>query len=277
MYLHLPRIQRFPSKHEFIRESPFWGFFTLSIFTVFVFLLIGIASPPLSYSEPSVVVVATYEGVINPVSNEYLHEAIEFAETEKAQCLVFQLDTPGGLDTSMRAMIKDMIQRQRELAGNLSVGAFLQKVCKHHLLVSVSGCVFPSLVDVAFQCGGKRLLIVGLGKPVARPKAERGEVGSLDSGATEGGESYHPCRLHALAVDKANRLGGEDVTTACVSSLVDLGDDEPTRTCWEGGVVKSWGLCFELWDRQLLSDFVWASLDGHSLASVGSKPKSTQG
>ena len=54
------------------------------------------------------IVVASYEGVINPVAAEYLHDALIFAQSSGAQALVFKLDTPGGLDTSMRLMIKDM-------------------------------------------------------------------------------------------------------------------------------------------------------------------------
>ncbi len=54
------------------------------------------------------VVVATYEGVINPVSAEYVHDAVEFAEANGAQVLVLRLDTPGGLDTSMRLTVKDI-------------------------------------------------------------------------------------------------------------------------------------------------------------------------
>ncbi|RMH09146.1 MAG: nodulation protein NfeD [Nitrospirae bacterium] len=61
-----------------------------------------------AYAEQPLIVVATYEGVINPVAAEYLHEAITYAEAEHAHLLIFQLDTPGGLDTSMRTMIKDM-------------------------------------------------------------------------------------------------------------------------------------------------------------------------
>lgn len=56
-------------------------------------------------SEP--VVVATYDGVINPVSAEYVHDALALAEQSHAQALIIQLDTPGGLDTSMRMIIKD--------------------------------------------------------------------------------------------------------------------------------------------------------------------------
>lgn len=59
-------------------------------------------------AAPSLVVTATYEGIINPVAAEYLHNAIAYAEQEQAHCLVFRLDTPGGLDTSMRSMVKDI-------------------------------------------------------------------------------------------------------------------------------------------------------------------------
>lgn len=55
------------------------------------------------------VIVASYEGVINPVAAEYLHDALAFAHSSGAQALIFKLDTPGGLDTSMRLMIKEMI------------------------------------------------------------------------------------------------------------------------------------------------------------------------
>ena len=57
-------------------------------------------------------VTAAYEGVINPVAAEYLQEAIAVGEKASAQFLVFQLDTPGGLDTSMRSMIKAMTGSQ---------------------------------------------------------------------------------------------------------------------------------------------------------------------
>jgi len=54
------------------------------------------------------IIVANYEGVINPVAAEYLHDALAYAQISSAQALIFKLDTPGGLDTSMRLMIKDM-------------------------------------------------------------------------------------------------------------------------------------------------------------------------
>ena len=53
--------------------------------------------------------VATYEGVINPVAAEYISYAISEATQRRGKALIIRLDTPGGLDTSMRLIIKDII------------------------------------------------------------------------------------------------------------------------------------------------------------------------
>ncbi|HEY6084387.1 MAG TPA: nodulation protein NfeD [Nitrospira sp.] len=58
-------------------------------------------------AEP-LVLLATYEGVINPVAAEYLHDALATAQESHAQALIVRLDTPGGLDTSMRLIVKDI-------------------------------------------------------------------------------------------------------------------------------------------------------------------------
>ncbi len=75
--------------------------------TTFLCLAVLVLATPPAWAG-STVVVATYEGVINPVTAEYLHDALNFAETAGAQALVVRLDTPGGLDTSMRLIIKDV-------------------------------------------------------------------------------------------------------------------------------------------------------------------------
>lgn len=71
-------------------------------------LLTALCTAPLPARAESFVVVATYDGVINPVSAEYLHDALVFAQESAAQALIIRLNTPGGLDTSMRLIIKDI-------------------------------------------------------------------------------------------------------------------------------------------------------------------------
>lgn len=49
------------------------------------------------------------EGPIGPVVAEFLVDAVRRATLEKSECLIVQLDTPGGLDASMRTIIKEML------------------------------------------------------------------------------------------------------------------------------------------------------------------------
>jgi membrane-bound serine protease (ClpP class) len=81
----------------------------LSLLSYFIVLYLVLSwAVPFSAEAAAPIVVATYEGVINPVAAEYFHDALGLAEAKHAQALVLRLDTPGGLDTSMRLMIKDM-------------------------------------------------------------------------------------------------------------------------------------------------------------------------
>ena len=46
------------------------------------------------------------EGVVNPVMAEFISKNIDNAVSVNAEALVIELDTPGGLDTSMRSIVK---------------------------------------------------------------------------------------------------------------------------------------------------------------------------
>jgi membrane-bound serine protease (ClpP class) len=50
------------------------------------------------------------EGVINPPVAGFIAESIESSEAEKAEALVILLDTPGGLDASMREIVKAIME-----------------------------------------------------------------------------------------------------------------------------------------------------------------------
>jgi membrane-bound serine protease (ClpP class) len=62
----------------------------------------------IAYGEERKVFVAEIDGPINPAVQEYLANVIERAERENAELALILMDTPGGLDESMRKIIKDI-------------------------------------------------------------------------------------------------------------------------------------------------------------------------
>ena len=77
-------------------------FYQLVLSFVFLFLVLM----PFSRAHAGQVNVIQVKGVINPVSAKFIVESIDKAEEAKAECLVIELDTPGGLMTSMRQIIE---------------------------------------------------------------------------------------------------------------------------------------------------------------------------
>ena len=82
-------------------------FHILPLLFVLLFVATFHASPSFAQSEHVALIRLT--GVINPVAASYVDRAIGQAESNGAAAIVVQMDTPGGLDTSMRDIIKRII------------------------------------------------------------------------------------------------------------------------------------------------------------------------
>lgn len=75
-------------------------------------LLTFILTPELPAQEPTVKVLTIDDRMINGVTEQYIVEGIGLAQKEKAECLIIQLDTPGGMLESTRKIIKAMLNSQ---------------------------------------------------------------------------------------------------------------------------------------------------------------------
>src|SRR5690606_30286333 len=67
------------------------------------------APAPAAEASPAPVAVFSIEGAIGPASADYFVRGLETAAEEELSLVVLRLDTPGGLDTSMRDMIKAIL------------------------------------------------------------------------------------------------------------------------------------------------------------------------
>jgi len=69
----------------------------------------------ISYSQPQgkpVYVITLADDIINPVTAEYIEKSIDKAKQDGAECLVIELDTPGGLLQSTRSIVKAIMNAE---------------------------------------------------------------------------------------------------------------------------------------------------------------------
>jgi membrane-bound serine protease (ClpP class) len=63
-----------------------------------------------AYSQESRIIYhIKIDGSINPSTSDYIHRSIEEAKIKNAECLVIELNTPGGLLKSTRYIVTDLL------------------------------------------------------------------------------------------------------------------------------------------------------------------------
>ena len=131
---------------------------TVTFLILFLLLLPCIAFPQSKSAEVIIV-----DGVINPVVAEFITKAIRRAASEGAECLIIQMDTPGGLDLSMRSIIKEMLSSDIPVIVYVSPGG---------ARAASAGAIITLAADIAAMAPGTN---IGAAHPVSLGGGKMGE------------------------------------------------------------------------------------------------------
>ncbi len=132
---------------------------------------------------PASVKVAEIHGAISPASAAYFLRALDVAQRARADLLVLKLDTPGGLDSSMREMIQGMLSSPVPVAvwvapsGARAASAGTYLLYASHIAAMAPGTNLGAATPVAIGIGGA--------KP-GEDKSEKGKAEGKSEGKSEG-------------------------------------------------------------------------------------------
>tara|TARA_B110000438_G_scaffold55195_1_gene55241 strand:- start:1910 stop:3205 length:1296 start_codon:yes stop_codon:yes gene_type:complete len=172
------------------------------------------------------IIVIEVDGVINPVVAEFMVNEIDNANKFSEELIVIQMDTPGGLDPSMRKIIKAIQNSKIPVASFISPGG--SRAASAGVFIAIASHI--SAMEPGTKIGAAhpvKLMVGGEGEQakIIEDKVLNDASNYIRSLAEQRGRNAHWAELSvrksvSVSAEEAKRLNVIDLLAANLDSLV---------------------------------------------------------
>jgi membrane-bound serine protease (ClpP class) len=225
----------------------------LVLFTMLALVGAVALSQSQTQEGPGRAILLDLDGAVTPASADYLQRGIRDAAAEGASLVIIRMDTPGGLDASMRTIIREILASPVPVAswvapsGSRAASAGTYILYASHVAAMAPGTNLGAATPVAIGGGG--------GSPFGGAQEEADEA--IDDDAAESGESGEaPRRFEPQTASEAK------VVNDAVAYIRGLAEMRDRNADWaERAVREAVSLGATAAAQENVIDFVARSLD----------------